>query len=58
MYSLRFSRAKAVVDEHGLISYPMEKLSLLTEDERDIPRVVQALSATGWTFDYCNEEDE
>ena len=58
MYSLRFSRPKAVADEHGLICYPMEKLSLLTEDERDIPRGVQALSATGWTFDYCHEEDE
>jgi len=58
MYSLRFSRAKVAVDEDGLISYPMEKLSLLTEDERDIPRVVQALGATGWTLDYCNEEDE
>lgn len=58
MYSLMFSRFKAVVDEDGLLCYPMKHLRLITKSESDIPTVVQAMSATGWTFDYCRKEDE
>ena len=58
MYSLMFSRFKASIDEDGLFCYPMERLRLITKSESDIPTVVQAMSAAGWTFDYCNKEDE